>query len=49
MNIADSEFEEICQRYILDNDFYIYKDRKSGLVCVLYRRTDGDYGLIQTK
>ena len=44
-----TEDEAMEQLELLDNDFYIYKDRKSGLVCVLYRRTDGDYGLIQTK
>ena len=44
-----TEDEAIEQLELLDNDFYIYKDSKTGLVCVLYRRTDGDYGLIQTK
>lgn len=44
-----TEEEAIEQIELIDNDFYIYKDRKSGLVCVLYRRTDGDFGLIKTK
>lgn len=44
-----SEEEAMEQLELLDNDFYIYKDAKTKLVCVLYRRTDGDYGLIKTK
>lgn len=44
-----TENEAIEQLELLDNDFYIFKDRKTGLVCVLYKRLDGDYGLIQTK
>ena len=34
---------------LLDNDFYIYKDMETGNVSVLYRREDGNYGLIKTK
>ena len=44
-----TEDEAIEQIEVLDNDFYIYKDRKTQLVCVLYKRADGDYGLIQTR
>ncbi len=44
-----SEDEAIEQLELLDNDFYIYKDRITDHVCVLYKRTDGDYGLIKTK
>ena len=31
----------------LDHSFFIYLDSDSGLVSVLYRRQDGDYGLIE--
>ena len=44
-----SEEEAIEQLELLDNDFYIYKDAKTQAVSVLYKRTDGDYGLIQTR
>lgn len=44
-----TEDEAMEQLELLDNDFYIYKDKTSGLVNVLYKREDGDYGLIKTK
>ena len=34
---------------LLGNDFYIYKDVQTGNVNVLYKREDGNYGLIKTK
>ena len=30
-----------------DDDFYVFKNAESGKVSVLYRRSDGDYGLIE--
>jgi len=44
-----NEDEALEQLELLDNDFYIYKDRKTKNVCVVYKRVDGDYGLIETK
>ncbi len=44
-----SEQDAIDQIELLDNDFYIYKDKKTGQVCVIYKRSDGDLGLITTK
>ncbi len=44
-----SEEQAVEQIELLDNDFYIYKDMETGNVNVLYRRTDGNYGLIKTK
>ena len=44
-----SEEDAVEQLELLDNDFYIYKDIDTNLVCVLYKRADGDYGLIKTK
>lgn len=34
---------------LLGNDFYIYRDVQTGNVNVLYRREDGNYGLITTR
>lgn len=34
---------------LLGNDFYIYKDVQTGNVNVLYKRDDGNYGLIKTR
>lgn len=34
---------------LLGNDFYIYKDSTTGNVNVLYKREDGNYGLIKTR
>lgn len=44
-----TEEQAIDQLELVDNDFYIYKDMETGLVNVLYKRSDGDYGLIKTK
>ena len=44
-----SEADAIDQLELLGNDFYIYKDADTGLVNVLYKREDGNYGLIKTK
>ena len=34
---------------LLGHDFFIYTDRDSGEVHVLYRRSDGGYGLLTQK
>ena len=44
-----SDEQAVEQIELLDNDFYIYKDMETGNVNVLYRRADGDYGVIKTK
>lgn len=44
-----SEEQAIDQLELIGNDFYIYRDNQTGLVNVLYRRDDGNYGLIKTK
>ena len=45
-----SEEEAILQMELLGHDFYIFKnDALDNDVCILYRRKDGDYGLIDTK
>ncbi len=44
-----NEEQAINQLELIGNDFYIFKDIETGLVSVLYRREDGNYGLIKTK
>lgn len=44
-----SEEEAILQMNMLDHEFFIYKDDDTGNICILYKRKDGDYGLIETK
>ncbi len=44
-----TEDQAIEQLELLGNDFYIYKDAFTQKVNVLYKRNDGDYGLIKTK
>lgn len=43
------EEEAMLQMEMLGHDFFIYKDRETGNVCVLYKRKDKNYGLIVTK
>ena len=38
--------EAIMQMNLLDHGFFVFKDDKSEEVCVVYKRKDGDYGLI---
>lgn len=40
--------EAIMQMNLLDHEFFVYKDDSSDEVCVVYKRRDGDYGLIST-
>lgn len=44
-----SEEQAIDQLELIGNDFYIYRDNQTGLVNVLYKREDGNYGLIKTR
>lgn len=44
-----SEDEAMDQLELIGNDFYIYRDNQTGLVNVLYKREDGNYGLIKTR
>ena len=43
-----SEEEAIMQMELLGHEFFVYKDVKREAICILYRRKDGDYGLIET-
>ena len=39
--------EAILQMELLGHDFYVYKDSDTNNVCVLYKRKDGGYGVIE--
>ena len=43
------EEEAILEMELLGHAFFVYKDMDTNNVCVLYKRKDGDYGLIETK
>lgn len=42
------EEEAILQMEMLGHDFFIYKDRDTKKTCVLYRRKDNNYGIIES-
>ena len=43
------EEEAILEMNLLGHEFFVYKDMHTNQVCVLYKRKDGNYGLIETK
>jgi len=43
-----TEEEAIESLELLGNSFYVYKDKKTENVCIMYKRNDGDYGIIST-
>lgn len=44
-----NEEEAILQMNMLGHDFFIYRDDKTDSTCVIYKRKDGHYGVIETK
>ena len=42
-----NEDEAVLQMELLGHDFYVYKDSETNNVCVLYKRKDGGYGVIE--
>ena len=42
-----NEDEAILQMELLGHSFFIFKNTKSDLVNVLYKREDGNYGIIE--
>jgi putative sigma-54 modulation protein len=42
-----SSEEAVLQMDLLGHDFFVYSDDKSGAVNVVYKRKDGNYGLIE--
>ena len=43
-----SEEEAILQMNLIGHDFFVFKDADTGEVCILYKRKDGGYGMIET-
>ena len=43
-----SEEEAILQMELLDHDFFVFKNLNNE-VCILYKRKDNKYGIIETK
>lgn len=41
--------EAIMQMNLLEHEFFVFQDDKTEEVCVVYKRQDGDYGLIETQ
>ena len=41
--------EAILQMNLLGHDFYVFNNEKTSSVCVVYKRKDSNYGLIETK
>ena len=41
--------EAIMQMNLLGHEFFVYKNDKTDAVCVVYKRKDGAYGLINTE
>ena len=44
-----SEEEAMLQLELLGHDFFVFTHADSNVLNVLYRRNDGDYGLIQPR
>ncbi len=44
-----SSEEAILQMNLLGHDFYMYRDSDSNTVCVLYKRKNGGYGIIESE
>ena len=43
------EEEALMQLELLGHEFFVYRDIKHECVCVLYKRKDGNYGLIEAR
>lgn len=43
-----SEEEAILQMNLIGHDFFVFVEQDSGITCVLYKRKDGNYGIIET-
>ena len=44
-----SEEEAVLQMNLLDHDFFIFKNVNSGNIDIVYKRNDGNYGIIETE
>ena len=41
--------EAIMQRELIGHSFFVYRDTETDAISIVYRRNDGDYGLIETE
>ena len=39
--------DAIAQMELLDHDFFLFRDEETDGICLIYRRNDGAYGLLQ--
>lgn len=39
--------EAILQMNLLEHEFFMFRDEKTNEICVVYKRKDGDYGLLE--
>ena len=44
-----SETTAILQMNLLGHEFFVYKDMHTDKICVLYKRKDGNYGIIESE
>jgi putative sigma-54 modulation protein len=44
-----TEEDAALQMELLGHSFFVYRDAETDRICVLYRRRDGDYGVIETE
>ena len=44
-----SEEEAILQMELLEHQFYIFKDAETNNVAVVYKRNEGNYGIIESE
>ena len=50
ISVKPMEAEEaILQMNLLNHMFFVYKDIRTDRVCIVYKRKDGAYGIIETK
>lgn len=44
-----SEEEAVLQMNMIGHDFFVYRSDADNRICIVYRRKDGNYGLIETE
>ena len=42
-----TELEAMAQLELLSHDFFVFENADTGMVSVLYRRGDGNYGILE--
>ena len=44
-----SEEEAILQMELIDHDFFLFNNDNTNTLCVVYKRNDNKYGILETK